>query len=203
MKKAIFGLVLISSVAALALAGATTASPVATTQFEENGGIPGDRIEVEGLDRRTRAILEQLVACESGGDPYAVNPEDLDGTASYGCLQFKPSTLLFFGRKYGVIPEGIEDEEIMNLIFDCELQVAVASRMIEDRGAQRSFWKTQFPGCSEKNGFWENYYTMDEERVESAPEVPEAAPSSVPAGDAEGVPAVESPQGVPEETPAE
>ena len=105
-------------------------------------------------DSRLKRIMTELGACESGHDPKAVNPEDLDGTPSLGWYQFKPSTLYEEGKRYKILND-IEPNEIENIIFDTQTQFSVAFAMIADRGTQRSFWQSQFPGCGNKYRFWE------------------------------------------------
>ena len=71
---------------------------------------------------RTR-IINDLISCESGGNAKALNPVDRDKTASYGILQFKPSTLL---------------------------QINTAGYMIMDNWKNSSWWLQQFPDCFKK-----------------------------------------------------
>lgn len=104
---------------------------------------------------RIQAILTDLAECESTNDPNATNPIDLDGTPSHGLLQFKPSTLYLFAKEFKVLPE-IEPAEIYNVLYDPEIQVAVAEKMIEKYGHQRSFWQQQWPACSARYNYWEN-----------------------------------------------
>lgn len=85
------------------------------------------------------AWLEDLIACESGGRPGAINPKDRDGTPSYGLLQFKPSTFAMFSKAY-----GIEGE-----LMDPEAQKAIVVRMMDDRSVK---WHKQFPACVRKLG---------------------------------------------------
>lgn len=105
---------------------------------------------------RTRAILTDLVHCESSGNPEAINPKDLDGTPSHGCLQFKPGTLYGFGKEAGLFPD-MEPGEIYNVLYDPELQIEVAVYMIEKYGHEQKFWDQQWPGCSKKYHYWKGY----------------------------------------------
>ena len=118
---------------------------------------------------RTIAILRDLIDCESRGNPNALNPKDLDQTASYGLLQFKPQTLYSFGKKYGIIKD-MESQEIMNVIYDPVLQIKVAGEMIKEYGHLESFWRQQFPQCSSKYGYWnrktvKNMEITDEQKI--------------------------------------
>lgn len=83
--------------------------------------------------------LADLIMCESSGRPEAINPVDLDGTASYGLLQFKPSTFEHFKKAY-----GIEGE-----LMDPEAQKAIVRRMMDDKSVR---WEQQFPACVRKLG---------------------------------------------------
>lgn len=84
--------------------------------------------------------LEDLIHCESRGNPNAVNPEDLDGTPSYGLLQFKPSTFTGYRTQY-----GLPDAELM----DPEAQKETVRHMMQDPGVN---WYQQFPACTQRLG---------------------------------------------------
>lgn len=158
-----------ASVATLALAGALTILVATIFTTVEVGIINARQVDpptVEDLinqvkDRRTRMTLIDLLPCESRtkdyplGDPHVINAEDLDGTPSYGVAQFKPDTLYNEGMRYHLLPPDLERKEIMNLIFDAEIQIPIAAAMIENRGKERSFWQSQFPACGERFRFWE------------------------------------------------
>lgn len=64
--------------------------------------------------------LVKLATCESGGSWTALNPKDLDGTASKGKFQFKDGTFDYFSARYGVattsIWNGDEQEEIVRFM---------------------------------------------------------------------------------------
>lgn len=81
--------------------------------------------------------LADLEQCESRGNPGAINPEDRDGTPSYGLLQFKPSTFEMFAKAY-----GIEGE-----LMDPDAQRNIVRRMMHDPSVR---WETQFPDCVKK-----------------------------------------------------
>jgi hypothetical protein len=103
----------------------------------------------------TTVKLSKLIPCESGGNPNALNPMDKDLTPSWGILQFKPSTLHYFGIKYGLLPADIEPAEIMNRIWEADLQINVAHKMIDEYGTTVEFWLQQFPACSILYSLWE------------------------------------------------
>lgn len=90
------------------------------------------------------AFTRFMIACESGGDPNAINPKDLDNTPSYGIVQFKPSTLYYYAHeKYKLLPD-IEREEIMNVIFDADVQIQTFEKMRSDPDVN---WYQEFPTC--------------------------------------------------------
>lgn len=85
------------------------------------------------------AWLQKLILCESTGNPNAINKIDLDGTSSYGLLQFKPSTFKYFAKKYNVPGEMMNPES----------QKEVVRHMMDDKSV---VWKNQFPDCVRKLG---------------------------------------------------
>ena len=95
---------------------------------------------------RHQQFLDFLVQCESTGNPNAVNPKDLDGTPSYGLLQFKKGTLYNYLLKYKILPD-IERQEVMNVIFDGDLQIRIFKKMMEDPSVNLS---AEFPACLSK-----------------------------------------------------
>lgn len=93
------------------------------------------------LNHQQEVWLNVLEWCESRGKPESVNPNDLDGTLSYGAFQFKPSTLDYFAEKY-----GIATTTLMNY----DTQRAVVKQMILHRDEIN--WHQQFPDCVKKYG---------------------------------------------------
>jgi hypothetical protein len=106
-------------------------------------GVPRDR------------IMPNLISCESGGDPMAINPVDRDGTASIGLLEFKPETLYTNAIKYGLLSSSTPKSEIMKVIYNAQLQIDVASYMIENNWHSVSWWAQQFPSCAKKHNYWQ------------------------------------------------
>lgn len=107
-------------------------------------------------------ILPDLISCESRGKTTALNPVDLDGTASYGLLEFKPRTLWSEAIRYGLIPTSTpksvliikgnprletNEQRDLDIRYNAQLQVDVASHMIMDNWKDPAFWLQQFPGC--------------------------------------------------------
>jgi len=82
------------------------------------------------------AVLEW---CESNGITTAINPKDLDGTASFGAFQFKPSTFRGYQEKYGIQGE----------LMDYDAQLEILKRMLDDKDVK---WEKEFPACIKKIG---------------------------------------------------
>lgn len=103
--------------------------------------------------------LAKLELCESSGNPEAINEVDLDGTASYGLLQFKPSTFWLFAESYGIVHRQHEPDTAYmpdmsigswyDAMMAPEYQRAIVRRMMSDPGIR---WENQFPGCVRKLG---------------------------------------------------
>jgi hypothetical protein len=72
--------------------------------------------------------LEKLVMKESQGRDR-IKILDVNGKYSYGCLQFQEGTFRNFGQKYGLVAAGVNLESV---IYDCNLQKAIAKNMIQD-----------------------------------------------------------------------
>ena len=90
-------------------------------------------------ENKISKFLEELAVCESGNNPKAINPHD-GGSPSYGLLQFKLGTLTAYARRYNMYA-ATEDAEFMNLIFDRDVQIKVASEMLRESWDNRSHWK--------------------------------------------------------------
>jgi len=114
-----------------------------TTAKEEEAKTPEKKeiVEVKTVLQTTtrEAWLADLIMCESSGRPHAINEVDRDGTASYGLLQFKPSTFEMFSKAYGIPGE----------LMDPEAQKAIVRRMMDDSSVR---WENQFPDCVRKLG---------------------------------------------------
>lgn len=82
-------------------------------------------------DERIRRILTDLVRCESSG---RINVKVLDTNKeySYGILQFQVGTFNSFGKKYKILSDSLEMSETENLIYDPNLQIKIASKMIDE-----------------------------------------------------------------------
>jgi hypothetical protein len=87
------------------------------------------------LNHRQDVWVHALEWCESRGFNNAVNPNDLDGTPSYGAFQFKPSTFDHYLSKY-----GMASSTLMNY----ESQKEIVRKMIGDPDV---VWEQEFPNC--------------------------------------------------------
>lgn len=130
-------------VAIILLAGivAVTVWPKAAAEVQEIQEVKVAEAKKPELSHSQKVWLGALEWCESRGNPEAINEVDLDGTASYGAFQFKPSTFAFFSAKY-----GIEKTDLMNR----DEQYAVVEQMVLHYNEIN--WERQFPGCVAKLG---------------------------------------------------
>ena len=88
--------------------------------------------------------------CESNNIPSAINPNDLDGTPSYGQYQFKIGTFKYYVEKYNLFDwQNWEEDDWWEAIFDGEKQHIVLEHMIEDPEVNFTW---EFPWCVEKLG---------------------------------------------------
>ena len=101
------------------------------------------------LIHRQEIWISALEYCESRGLNSALNKKDLDGTPSYSNFQWKPSTLLGFGKQYGLISTDKTIKDVPELLKDYELQRSIVRKMINDPQVKL---KGQFPGCVKKLG---------------------------------------------------
>jgi len=76
-------------------------------------------------------VIEHLSWCESRHNPLAYNKAD-PVTASYGRFQYKWDTFVWFGDKYDLFPDDIEEAEIENLIWDGDFQEKMTRKALED-----------------------------------------------------------------------
>ncbi len=82
--------------------------------------------------------LEKLIVLESNGRKN-IKILDHNGEHSFGCLQFQKETFEEFGLKYKLIAP---DDEITDLLYDCQLQKEIAKKMIEDNYNNWRRWYT-------------------------------------------------------------
>lgn len=101
------------------------------------------------LTHEQEVWLYTLEWCESRGVKTAINPNDKDGTPSYYSFQFKPSTFLNYGAKYGIVSATTTSDELPVKLKNYELQKQIVSHMILDKSVD---WHQQFPDCVRKFG---------------------------------------------------
>lgn len=94
-------------------------------------------VKVEAKDTLS-PLIDKLAMCESGGNPEALNADD-GGSPSYGLLQWKADSLWRYNIKYRIIPD-IEREEIMNVIMDSDVQIAMAEKVLEEPNGWRNWY---------------------------------------------------------------
>lgn len=105
-------------------------------------------IEIERYSPdQLRGKIDKLAVCESTDAARAINFEDRDGTASFGCLQFKPTTFRKYAIKYGYMGEKASWDWMMTKIFDCELQKQIGADMIKDKEVDKN---NEWPVCWNK-----------------------------------------------------
>lgn len=97
------------------------------------------------LERRQEVWISALEWCESKGKNSALNPKDRDGTPSYSNFQWKPSTLLYYGKMYELIDENKTLTDVPELLKNYELQRNIVRAMIQDPDVK---WYIQFPECT-------------------------------------------------------
>ncbi len=84
--------------------------------------------------------IDKLGWCESRNNAYAINPKDLDGTASLGQYQFKKTTFLWLLNKYDIPVAPI---------FASSTQREIVRHMINDPSIKI---RQQFPDCVRRIG---------------------------------------------------
>lgn len=96
------------------------------------------------LKHRQETWISALEWCESRAKNDALNPKDRDGTPSYSNFQWKPTTLLSYGKQYGLISASSTLADVSTLLKDYDLQRNVVRQMIADPAVN---WYQQFPDC--------------------------------------------------------
>jgi hypothetical protein len=82
-------------------------------------------------DEYYEEIVEKLIMCESSGNCLAIVPYD-GGSASLGCLMFKPETFREYALKYGVIGEKTSLNYIMTIIWDKKVNKYLAIQILKN-----------------------------------------------------------------------
>jgi muramidase (phage lysozyme) len=102
--------------------------------FEANTPMP------EVRDTDILAVMDTLAFCESGYVSSEQNNDtvtivDVNGYRSYGRFQFQLATFKQYAERYGLIEQGLTNDEIRPLLIDGELQDKLVYKMLdEDRG---------------------------------------------------------------------
>jgi hypothetical protein len=76
-------------------------------------------------------LAEKLIMCESSGNCLAIVPYD-GGSASLGCLMFKPETFREYALKYGIIGEKASLNYIMTIIWDKKVNKYLAIQILKN-----------------------------------------------------------------------
>lgn len=110
---------------------------------------PKPQVTLAELDliHRQETWISALEWCESRGKNTALNAVDLDGTPSYSNFQWKPTTLLGYGKQYGLIATSTTLADVPKLLKDYELQREIVRHMIKDKYV---VWSKQFPDCTKR-----------------------------------------------------
>lgn len=84
------------------------------------------------------AWIKDLGWCESRNKPH-IKVMDSNDKYSYGYLQFQAETFMLYGKRYGILDKDLEFGEVENLIYDKDLQIRIAERMLAD--GLHNHWK--------------------------------------------------------------
>lgn len=83
--------------------------------------------------------LIKLAKCESGGDPKKIHYDDgVIGSHSYGLYQWKIDSFYRYNKIYKVLPD-LEKQEVMNIIYDPQVQSKLTKKVIQGGGASNWF----------------------------------------------------------------
>jgi len=105
--------------------------PKKNHEEDKNQLVPLEVIENHQDDSYYDELTEQLIMCESAGNCLAIVPND-GGTASMGCLQWKPETFKEYALKYGVIGEKASLNYIMTIIWDRKINKYLAVQILKN-----------------------------------------------------------------------
>lgn len=106
--------------------------------------VPAPTKEELDLKHRKETWISALEWCESRGRNDALNKVDRDGTPSYSNFQWKPTTLLYYGKMYGLVATSSMVANVPELLKNYELQRNVVRAMVDDPKVN---WYQQFPDC--------------------------------------------------------
>ncbi len=119
-KKAVITIIALVVALVIGVATSKTTSTVEPTETEQTQEIVKPTAYQIELQHRRETWISALEWCESRGKNSALNPEDRDGTPSYSNFQWKPSTLLGFGKRYGLIATSTTLAEVPNATSSAE-----------------------------------------------------------------------------------
>ena len=105
--------------------------PKKNHEEDKNQLVPLEVIENHQDDSYYDELVEKLIMCESSGNCLAIVPND-GGTASMGCLQWKPETFREYALKYGVIGEKANLNYIMTIIWDKKINKYIAIQILKN-----------------------------------------------------------------------
>ena len=90
-------------------------------------------------------VLPKLLKSESGGNPFAVNWEDVKrtGEPSIGCYQYQRKTFKASIKKFNLLPYT-EENEYMNFIYDCDFQKELTRLILINEKEGWLHWKNSF-----------------------------------------------------------
>ena len=77
-------------------------------------------------------LIEELNQCENSGKWDRAKILDINNKYSYGGLQFQMETFLRYGKKYGILPKWMDEEIGEQIIYEREIQMAIAEKMLND-----------------------------------------------------------------------
>lgn len=86
-----------------------------------------------------KSYIEELHKYECRNCPPNFSKIDTDGERVWGCLQFKIETFERQARKFNLIGDNLEAED---LIHDCSIQKLLAKMMLEENPRKIWFWRT-------------------------------------------------------------
>lgn len=108
--------------------------------------------EQEPVNEVLEYFLDELEQCESGGNPTLIVENDGgSGRNSRGSFMFQFRTAKYYMKKYDML-DGIEDEDIINLIHNRTFSRQLAKKIIT---TEKKGWAEWF-NCSKKIGL-DNY----------------------------------------------
>ena len=94
----------------------------------------GDIVATFPLDKE---FVDKLAMCESGKRDD-IRIVDSNGLYSYGRFQYQRATFISKVKQYGLMPNA-EDEEIMNNIYDKNIQTKLTIQILKEKFGYRNW----------------------------------------------------------------